>query len=112
MLQLRSVWPLLAACQVTAVVAAPAMLSNDPQRPVAEISRDLGVSPDQFVACFSEVNPTPGGSRPESAARVHANKRVLLPCLQRANPAITNDSLDTVMDRYRPGGRAAQEPLR
>ena len=90
----------------------PSVMKNDPRRPVKEISRDLGVTPDQFVACFDNVNPTPGGARPESPDRVHANKAVLLPCLQKANPAITNDSLDAVMDRYRPGGRSAQEPVR
>lgn len=91
--------------------AEPAVLKNDPQRPVDKISRDLGVSEDQFVECFSHVNPTPGGNRPESSERVQANKAVLLPCLQKANPAISNHLLDTVMDRYRPGGRAAQEPM-
>lgn len=94
-----------------ATVNSP-VLKNDPHRPVTEISRDLGVTPDQFVACFNHVNPTPGGERPESSVRVHANKHVLLPCLQKANPAITNDSLDAVMDRYRPGGKAAQVPMR
>ena len=93
-------------------MANPSVLKNDPKRPVNEISRDLDVTPAQFVECFNNVNPTPGGARPESAERVHANKAVLLPCLQQANPAITNDSLDAVMDRYRPGGRAAQEPMR
>lgn len=87
------------------------VLKNDPKRPVAKISRDLGISPDQFIVCFSHVNPTPGGARPESARRVRANKSVLLPCLQKANPKITNDMLDEVMDRYRPGGRQAQEPM-
>lgn len=88
------------------------VLKNDPKRPTDKISRDLGVSADQFIACFNNVNPTPGGNRPESAERVRANKRVLLPCLQKANPNISNDMLDEVMDRYRPGGRKAQEPLR
>ena len=92
-------------------MANPPILKNDPKRPVKEISRDLGVTADQFVECFSHVNPTPGGERPESTMRVHGNKKVLLSCLQKANPAITNDSLDTVMDRYRPGGRAAQVPM-
>lgn len=101
---------LLGCCLAGSVLADPPVMKNDPHRPVKEIARDLGVTPDQFVACFNNVNPTPGGERPESAARVHANKSVLLPCLQAANPAITNDMLDTVMDRYRPGGKAAQEP--
>lgn len=91
-------------------MAYPPVMKNDPPRPVTAISRDLGVTPSQFVACFNNVHPTPGGARPESATRVHANKRVLLGCLRKANPAITNDSLDAVMDRYRPGGRAAQVP--
>jgi hypothetical protein len=89
----------------------PPMLKNDPRRPVKEISHDLGVTPEQFVECFNHVNPTPDGARPESGKRVHANKRVLLACLQKVNPAIDNDTLDKVMDRYRPGGRAAQVPM-
>lgn len=91
--------------------AATPMLKNDPKRPVAKISRDLGVRSDQFVACFNNVNPTPGGNRPESMDRVRSNKAVLLSCLQKSNPSITNDMLDKVMDKYRPGGRKAQEPM-
>ena len=97
------------AAGITAVsVSAEAqpMLRNDPHRPVAAISHDLGVTPDQFVACFNDVNPAPKGTK-ASGAREHANKAILLPCLQRANPSITNDSLDVVMDRYRPEGRVA-----
>ena len=108
---------LIAGAALTALAAPvfaqqPPMLTNDPKRPVAEISRDLNVTPEQFAACFSNVRPTPGGERPESAARVQANKQVLLPCLRKANPAITNEKLDAVMDRYRPGGREAQVPRR
>ena len=102
-----------AFCLIWAIAAYanPPILKNDPKRPVNRISHDLGVTPDQFVKCFDKVHPTPGGARPESSARVRANKAVLLPCLQRANPRITNDFLDQVMDRYRPGGRLAQEPM-
>ena len=39
--------------------------------------------------------------------RERANKAILLPCLQAANPSITNASLDAVMDKYRPEGRVA-----
>ncbi len=88
------------------------MLRNDPKRPANDISRDLGITPNQFVECFDNVNPTPGGARPESAERVQANKQILLPCLQKANPKVTNDLLDEVMDRYRPGGHEAQIPVR
>lgn len=92
------------------VHADTAVMKNDPKRPVGAISEDLGVTPEQFIACFNNVNPTPGGDRPESAERVKANKAVLLPCLQQANSDITNDLLDTVMDHYRPGGHQAQVP--
>ena len=82
-------------------------MRDDPHRPVDQISRGLGVTPDQFRACFNNVNPAPQGSLPGSNQK-HANKQVLLSCLQRANSSITNNSLDAVMDQYRPGGRAAQ----
>lgn len=83
------------------------VMRDDPNRPVEKISRDLGVTPDQFRACFSNVSPAPRGSMPDGNQK-RANKAILLSCLQRANPSINNDSLDQVMDRYRPGGRAAQ----
>jgi hypothetical protein len=86
---------------------ATGVLRDDPNRPVNAMSQDLGVTPDQFRACFSNVNPAPRGAMPERNQK-HANKAVLLNCLQKANPSITNDGLDQVMDRYRPGGRAAQ----
>jgi hypothetical protein len=82
-------------------------MRDDPRRPVDQISRELGVTPEQFRTCFNDVNPAPQGSMPGSNQK-HANKQVLLSCLQRDNPRITNNSLDAVMDQYRPGGRAAQ----
>jgi len=88
---------------------AQPVLSDDPRRPVAEISRSLGVEAAQFKACFAQVSPAPAGQRPDTQ-RAHANKAVLLACLQQANPAITNDTLDATMDQYRPGGREAQMP--
>ncbi len=93
----------------SAIWAANDVLRDDPKRPVDKISKDLGIQPNQFRACFAHVSPAPAGQRPESE-RTHANKAVLLSCLQKANPAINNDSLDRVMDRYRPGGREAQMP--
>lgn len=85
------------------------VLRDDPNRPVTAISRDLGITPDQFRRCFNDVHPAQQGTRPDPE-RVRANKSVLLACIQGGNPSITNDQLDTVMDRYRPGGHAAQEP--
>jgi hypothetical protein len=95
---------------VAAVAATQAhaqdILRDDPRRPVEAISRDLGLTSAQFVACFYDVNPAPQGTR-ASGERERANKAILLPCLQRANPSITNESLDAVMDKYRPEGRVA-----
>jgi hypothetical protein len=73
------------------------------------IARDLGIKPEQFVTCFDNVRPAIQGEKPTSD-RAHSNKSVLLPCLQKANPAITNSILDHVMDHYRPGGHEAQMP--
>lgn len=78
----------------------------DPNRPVAAISADLGVTSEQFVDCFYNVNPAPKGTK-ATGARERANKNILLPCLQKANSSITNDTLDAVMDKYRPEGRVA-----
>lgn len=94
------------AVLLNAGAQAQAILKNDPKRPVADISRDLGITPEQFVACFDNVSPAPAGTR-ATGEREMANKAVLLPCLQQANPAITNDILDAVMDKYRPEGRVA-----
>lgn len=84
------------------LVATPALADQDPNRPTAAIAADLGLPEAVFVACFAPVSPAadkaPGG------ARQQANKALLLPCLQAANPAISNDMLDAVMDRYRPEG--------
>ncbi len=91
---------------VTAGAQAQPLMRNDPNRPVVAISHDLGVTPEQFVACFWNVNPAPRGTTP-TAERQMANKAILLTCLKKANPAITNDSLDAVMDSYRPEGRVA-----
>jgi len=99
----------LALGLVVSTCIAGEVMRDDPKRPVEKISKDLGIEPEQFRQCFSNVSPAPAGQRPESE-KTHANKAILFSCLQNANPAITNDSLDTVMDRYRPGGRQAQMP--
>jgi len=49
-----------------APIMAQAVMKNDPKRPVGKVSKDLGVTSNQFVECFSGVSPTPGGDRPES----------------------------------------------
>lgn len=91
---------------IAATSAQAAMKQNDPNRPVAAIAADLGITANQFVACFNDVNPAAKGTK-ASGAREHANKDILLPCLQKANADISNDKLDSVMDKYRPEGRVA-----
>ena len=97
---------LLAGAQM---VQAQAILKNYPNRPVAAISHDLGIPSEQFVTCFNDVHPAAQGTHPTDA-KVHANKAHLLNCLRGYNGAITNESLDKMMDRYRPGGHEAQVP--
>ncbi|MCZ6709817.1 MAG: hypothetical protein O7B25_05595 [Gammaproteobacteria bacterium] len=92
----------MSLCIAVATTASAQMLRNDPNRPVGAISADLGVTAGEFIVCFHDVNPERRGAAP-SAARQRANKAILLPCLQKANPSITNDMLDRVMDRHRPG---------
>jgi hypothetical protein len=101
---------LTAASGLSHPAIAQEIFRDDPKRPVAQVSHDLGIQPEQFRSCFAGVSPSPAGQRPTSE-KVHANKSVLLSCLQKANPAITNEALDKVMDRYRPGGYEAQAPL-
>lgn len=67
------------------------------------------IKQEQFVACFDNVHPAKQGERPENE-RIQSNKAVLLGCLQKANTTITNEKLDKIMDRYRPGGHEAQVP--
>lgn len=97
---------LMAGLVAATSVNAATMKRNDPNRPVAAIAADLDVTTQEFVDCFYNVNPAPKGTK-ASGARERANKAILLPCLQDANPSITNAKLDGVMDKYRPEGRVA-----
>ena len=100
---------LMAGLVAATSVNAATMKRNDPNRPVAAIAAiaaDLDVTTQEFVDCFYNVNPAPKGTK-ASGARERANKAILLPCLQDANPSITNATLDSVMDKYRPEGRVA-----
>jgi len=86
----------------TLLMATPVLADNDPNRPTGKIAADLGIEEAVFIECFKPVNPEPG--KYPTGAQQRANKALLLPCLQAANPAITNDKLDAVMDKYRPEG--------
>lgn len=72
------------------------------KRPTDKIAAYLNISEEVFIECFSNVRPDRNHN--PSGAKQKANKAVLLPCLQAANPEISNRLLDDVMDRYRPEG--------
>lgn len=84
------------------LLSQSAVADQDPNRPTDRIAQDLQIEEAVFIECFKPVNPEP--DKYPSGAEQRANKAILLPCLQNANPAITNDRLDAVMDKYRPEG--------
>ena len=94
--------PLLALSGGAFAVSTPEQVLNDPNRPVKAVAAELGVTPLQFATCFAGVTPARDASE-LNGAKERSNKAILLPCLQQANPSITNDMLDRVMDKYRKG---------
>ncbi|WP_420333123.1 hypothetical protein [Roseibium sp.] len=84
------------------VLAVPAAADQDPNRPTDKIAADLNIEEAVFIECFKPVNPEP--DKYPSGPEQRTNKAILLPCLQKANPAISNERLDRVMDKYRPEG--------
>lgn len=87
---------------LTILLTHPAVADQDPNRPTGKIAADLNIEEAVFIDCFQPVNPEP--DKYPSGAQQRANKAILLPCLQKANPAISNERLDRVMDKYRPEG--------
>lgn len=87
---------------ILALMTSPVLADADPNRRTDRIAADLNIPEQVFKTCFLDVQPD-GDKRP-SGERQRMNKAVLLPCLQAANPAITNDILDMVMDKHRPEG--------
>lgn len=92
---------LLSVLALLCLVTSP-VFAKGGDRPTDLIAADLEIEEAVFVTCFADVQPAKDKS--PSGARQRMNKAVLLPCLQAANPAITNAALDAVMDRYRPEG--------
>lgn len=90
---------LLSAAAFSSAALAYTSHNDLDKRPVEAIAGDLGVTPEIFVACFCDVRPAEDFH--PTTGRERANKAILLPCLQKANPALTNDRLDAVMDSYR-----------
>ena len=91
---------LLMTTSAYAAQAVPEFIKNDSQRPVSQISQELGVTSDQFTQCFNNVRPATDFA--PTADRQKQNKNILLPCLQKSNSTLTNGRLDEVMDKYRP----------
>jgi hypothetical protein len=94
--------PVLASAAPAFAVSTPEQVLNDPNRPVAAVAAELGITPLQFATCFAGVTPAKTAAELDGQ-RERDNKAILLPCLQAANPAITNAMLDSVMDKYRAG---------
>ena len=92
----------LAFLPFLAVLVPPALADNDPSRDVPCVSKQIGVSEGEFRTCFLPVRPDPGHDPDGETQR--ANKAMLLPCLQEANPSLTNEALDKAMDACRPEG--------
>lgn len=84
------------------ILAPPAVADQDSNRPTDRIAADLEIAESVFIECFRPVSPEP--DKYPSGQQQRANKAILLPCLQKANPAISNERLDRVMDKYRPEG--------
>lgn len=84
------------------LTGSAALADRDPNRPTDLIAAALQVEEATFLTCFDPVQPA--ADKAPSGARQHMNKSVLLPCLQEANPDITNARLDSVMDQFRPEG--------
>ena len=81
-------------------VTLPKGNPEDHGRPVDQIAKDLGVTPEQFRAAFKSVHPAAKGEQPTKEQR-EANRQALATAL-----GVTVEKLDAVMDKYRPEGKA------
>ena len=100
LLPVALVLPLLSLSGTAFAASTPEAVLNDPNRPVAAVAAELGITPLQFATCFAGV--TPARTAMElNGGREQDNKAILLPCLQAINPDIDNARLDAVMNKYR-----------
>ena len=88
-------------CIIT-LSATTTLADRDPNRDVLCVTKQINVSKAVFEKCFDPVQPA--RSHAPSGARQRINKAILLPCLQKANPSLTNQALDKAMDACRPEG--------
>lgn len=109
---LRGPWFVLVGLTVAlgmllgAAVQAQVPQDEDRGRPVAQVAKELGVTPEQFRAAFRKVRPARPGEQPTEAQR-QANRKVLSESL-----GVSPERLDQVMDKYRPGGKVSNGPSR
>ncbi|PTQ75198.1 hypothetical protein [Celeribacter persicus] len=103
---------LLTALPLIALTAGMAFAQAgpaSPQIPTAEIAKDLGVTETQLTSCFGANRPQPGerkappkeatsGQRPEDRGL----PTEILSCLQKANPKLTTERVQSVMQAHRP----------
>jgi hypothetical protein len=83
---------------LSALGASMALADDDSNRDVACVSEQIGVTEAAFRTCFLPVR-SDSDHDPDGATQ-RANKAKLLPCLQEANPQLTN----AAMDACRPEG--------
>jgi hypothetical protein len=106
---------LLTALPLIALTAGMAFAQGAPKMPTAEIATDLGVTEAQLNSCFEANRPEPG-ERKAPPADAQSGQRPaegqpkgepgmppeMLSCLQKANPKLTAESVQTVMQAHRP----------
>jgi hypothetical protein len=100
---MKSLAYLLAAITVATFPVAGSQAATTMSRMtlVNDISRDLGVTATEFVACVQQVRPSIENMLP-GPARQEARNGLLLPCIQLANPEITSEAFLAVMNKYQP----------
>lgn len=64
--------------------------------PSPQMSTDLGVTQEQLTQCMQSGMPAQKGGEP--------NKAAVMQCLQKANPNMTADQIETTMNKYNPIG--------
>ncbi|MEH6631306.1 MAG: hypothetical protein V7776_10785 [Halopseudomonas aestusnigri] len=84
------------------VLNSSAFADRDPNRDILCVTKQIKVTKAEFEKCFAPVKPDK--SQAPDGKRQRINKAILLPCLQKANPTLTNRSLDQAMDACRPEG--------
>jgi hypothetical protein len=100
----RKLEKILTAEQMQQIARPRRPEDDDHGRPVAQIAKELGVTPEQFREAFKKVQPAGAGQEPTQQQR-QRNRKVLSEAL-----GVSPERLDEVMDKYRPGGKGTNGP--